>query len=99
MLKYRLRFLSYPPGGASGSLDASNMFKPSLARGDIHCIGATTLDEFRKYVEKDAALARRFQPVMVQEPTVEELALQRKSYWKKQAYGPSLICSGGTEKI
>ena len=59
-------------GGASGSLDASNMFKPVLARGEIQCIGATTLDEYRKYVEKDAALARRFQMVMVDATSVEE---------------------------
>ena len=57
-------------GGASGSLDASNMFKPSLARGDIHCIGATTLDEFRKYVEKDGALERRFQKITVNPPSI-----------------------------
>jgi len=59
-------------GGASGSLDASNMFKPALARGDIQCIGATTLDEYRQYIEKDGALARRFQMVMVDAPSVEE---------------------------
>ncbi len=59
-------------GGASGSLDASNMFKPALARGDIQCIGATTLDEYRQYIEKDGALARRFQIVMVDAPSVEE---------------------------
>jgi ATP-dependent Clp protease ATP-binding subunit ClpC len=59
-------------GGASGSLDASNMFKPALARGDIHCIGATTLDEFRKYVEKDGALERRFQKVNVAPPSTDE---------------------------
>ena len=59
-------------GGASGSLDASNMFKPALARGDIQCIGATTLDEYRKYVETDGALERRFQKVMVEPPTPEE---------------------------
>ena len=59
-------------GGASGSLDASNMFKPALARGDIHCIGATTLDEYRKYVEKDGALERRFQKIMVNPPSIEE---------------------------
>ena len=59
-------------GGASGSLDASNMFKPALARGDIHCIGATTLDEFRKYVEKDGALERRFQKVNVAPPSLDE---------------------------
>ncbi|MEQ9100360.1 MAG: ATP-dependent Clp protease ATP-binding subunit [Imperialibacter sp.] len=59
-------------GGASGSLDASNMFKPALARGEIQCIGATTLDEYRQYIEKDGALARRFQVVMVDATTVEE---------------------------
>ncbi|MCB9260239.1 MAG: ATP-dependent Clp protease ATP-binding subunit [Ignavibacteriales bacterium] len=59
-------------GGASGSLDASNMFKPALARGDIQCIGATTLDEYRKFIETDGALDRRFQKVMVDPPTVDE---------------------------
>ena len=59
-------------GGASGSLDASNMFKPALARGDIQCIGATTLDEYRQYIEKDGALDRRFQKVLVDPPSVEE---------------------------
>ena len=59
-------------GGASGSLDASNMFKPALARGEIQCIGATTLDEYRQYIEKDGALARRFQQVMVDPTTPEE---------------------------
>ncbi len=59
-------------GGASGSLDASNMFKPALARGDIQCIGATTLDEYRKFIETDGALDRRFQKVMVEPPTVKE---------------------------
>ena len=59
-------------GGASGSLDASNMFKPALARGDIQCIGATTLDEYRKFIETDGALDRRFQKVMIEPPSVEE---------------------------
>ena len=59
-------------GGASGSLDASNMFKPALARGELQCIGATTLDEYRQYVEKDGALARRFQVVVVDPTTTEE---------------------------
>ncbi len=59
-------------GGAQGAIDASNMLKPALARGELRCIGATTLDEYRKYVEKDAALERRFQPVTVGEPSVEE---------------------------
>src|SRR6478735_3622124 len=59
-------------GKADGAMDASNLIKPALARGELHCIGATTLDEYRKHVEKDAALARRFQPVFVSEPTVED---------------------------
>ncbi|HLY28206.1 MAG TPA: AAA family ATPase, partial [Aggregatilineales bacterium] len=59
-------------GAAEGAMDASNMLKPMLARGELHCIGATTLDEYRKYIEKDAALERRFQPVFVDEPTVED---------------------------
>jgi ATP-dependent Clp protease ATP-binding subunit ClpB len=59
-------------GKGDGAMDASNMIKPALARGELHCIGATTLDEYRKYVEKDAALQRRFQPVFVGEPTVED---------------------------
>ena len=59
-------------GAAEGSMDASNMLKPALARGTLHCIGATTIDEYRKYIEKDPALERRFQPVMVQEPSVED---------------------------
>lgn len=59
-------------GKAEGAMDASNMLKPALARGELHCIGATTLDEYRKHIEKDAALARRFQPVFVGEPSVEE---------------------------
>ena len=59
-------------GASEGSMDASNLLKPALARGEMHCVGATTLDEFRKYVEKDAALARRFQPVYIDEPTVED---------------------------
>ncbi len=59
-------------GKTDGSLDAGNMLKPMLARGELHCIGATTLNEYRKYIEKDAALERRFQPVMVDEPTVED---------------------------
>ena len=59
-------------GKSDGAMDAANLIKPALARGELHCVGATTLDEYRKYVEKDAALARRFQPVMVTEPTVED---------------------------
>ena len=59
-------------GKSDGALDAGNMLKPMLARGELHCIGATTLDEYRQYIEKDAALERRFQPVMVEEPTVED---------------------------
>lgn len=59
-------------GAAEGAVDASNMLKPALARGELHCIGATTLNEYRKYIEKDAALERRFQPIIVSEPTVED---------------------------
>src|SRR6202451_175010 len=59
-------------GKTEGAMDASNMLKPALARGELHCIGATTLDEYRKYIEKDPALARRFQPVFVSQPTVED---------------------------
>jgi len=59
-------------GKSEGAMDASNLLKPALARGELHCVGATTLDEYRKHVEKDAALARRFQPIIVQEPTVED---------------------------
>ncbi|MFA5498494.1 MAG: ATP-dependent chaperone ClpB [Candidatus Cloacimonadia bacterium] len=59
-------------GAAEGSMDASNMLKPALARGTLHCIGATTLDEYRKYIEKDAALERRFQPILVSEPSVDD---------------------------
>jgi ATP-dependent Clp protease ATP-binding subunit ClpB len=59
-------------GAAEGSMDASNMLKPALARGELHCVGATTLDEYRKYIEKDSALERRFQPVLVKEPSIED---------------------------
>ncbi|MRH44805.1 AAA domain-containing protein [Aquibacillus halophilus] len=62
-------------GGAEGAIDASNILKPSLARGELQCIGATTLDEYRKYIEKDAALERRFQPIRVEEPTLDESIL------------------------
>ena len=59
-------------GGAEGAIDASNILKPALARGEVQVIGATTIEEYRKYIEKDAALERRFQPVVVEEPTEEE---------------------------
>ena len=59
-------------GAAQGAMDASNMLKPALARGELQCIGATTLDEFHKYIEKDAALERRFAPVYVEEPSVDD---------------------------
>ena len=59
-------------GKAEGSMDAGNMLKPALARGELHCVGATTLNEYRQYLEKDAALERRFQKVLVEEPTVED---------------------------
>ena len=59
-------------GKGEGSMDAGNLLKPMLARGELHCVGATTLDEYRQYIEKDPALARRFQPVYVDEPTVDD---------------------------
>ena len=59
-------------GKAEGAMDAGNLLKPALARGELHCVGATTLDEYRKHIEKDAALARRFQPIFVNEPSVED---------------------------
>merc|ERR1711925_59993 len=59
-------------GAAEGAADAANMLKPALARGDLHCVGATTLDEYRKHIEKDSALERRFQPVLVGEPSVQD---------------------------
>src|SRR5438046_9155857 len=59
-------------GKAEGAMDAGNLLKPMLARGELHCIGATTLDEYRKHIEKDAALERRFQPVLVDQPSVED---------------------------
>ena len=61
-------------GKTDGAMDAGNILKPMLARGELHCIGATTLNEYRQYIEKDAALERRFQPVMVDEPTVEAVS-------------------------
>lgn len=70
-------------GGAEGSLDASNILKPSLARGELQVIGATTIDEYRKYIEKDSALERRFQPIMVEEPTEEETAAILKGVREK----------------
>src|SRR5712675_2392259 len=59
-------------GKADGAMDASNLLKPALARGELHCVGATTLDEYRKHIEKDPALERRFQPVFVGEPSTED---------------------------
>ena len=59
-------------GSASGSLDAANMFKPALARGDLHCIGATTLNEYRQHIEKDGALDRRFQKILINAPSINE---------------------------
>ena len=59
-------------GAAEGAVDASNLLKPALAHGELHCVGATTLDEYRKYIEKDPALERRFQPILVNEPSVED---------------------------
>jgi ATP-dependent Clp protease ATP-binding subunit ClpB len=74
-------------GGADGSMDASNMFKPALARGELHCVGATTLDEYRKYIEKDKALARRFQTVFINEPDIEtSIAMMRGIKEKYELY-------------
>ena len=75
-------------GRAEGSMDASNMLKPALARGELHCVGATTLDEYRKHIEKDAALARRFQPVLVSEPSVEDTDLDPARH-QGEVRGPS----------
>ena len=69
-------------GGSTGSLDASNMVKPSLARGEIHCIGATTMDEYRKQIEKDGALDRRFQKVIINPPSVKEV--NKDTLWTKR---------------
>ncbi len=66
-------------GAAQGALDASNMLKPALARGELQCIGATTLDEYQKHIEKDAALERRFAPVFVEEPSVEDTITMLRS--------------------
>ena len=74
-------------GAAEGSMDASNMLKPALARGELHVIGATTIDEYRKNIEKDAALERRFQPVLIDEPTVD-VAIEILNGLKDR-YGPS----------
>jgi len=78
-------------GKADGAMDASNLLKPALARGELHCVGATTLDEYRKHVEKDAALARRFQPVVVAEPTVEDTVSILRGI--KEKYGGATIAS------
>jgi ATP-dependent Clp protease ATP-binding subunit ClpB len=82
-------------GKADGAMDASNLLKPALARGELHCIGATTLDEYRKHVEKDAALARRFQPVYVDEPTVEDtISILRGLKEKYEAHHKVRITDG-----
>jgi ATP-dependent Clp protease ATP-binding subunit ClpB len=82
-------------GKADGAMDASNLLKPALARGELHCIGATTLDEYKKHVEKDAALARRFQPVYVDEPTVEDtISILRGLKEKYEAHHKARITDG-----
>ena len=82
-------------GAAEGAVDASNLLKPALARGELRCVGATTLDEYRKYVEKDAALERRFQPVMVREPTVEDtITILRGLKEKYEVYHKVRITDG-----
>ena len=79
-------------GAAEGAVDAGNMLKPMLARGELHCIGATTVDEYRKYIEKDAALARRFQPVDVEQPDVEDtISILRGIREKLQVHHASKI--------
>ena len=83
-------------GKGEGAMDASNLLKPALARGELHCIGATTLDEYRKHVEKDAALARRFQPVFVSEPTVEDtISILRGLKEKYELHHGVRITDGG----
>src|SRR5580698_7856551 len=82
-------------GKADGAMDASNLLKPALARGELHCVGATTLDEYRKHIEKDAALARRFQPVYVDEPTVEDtISILRGLKEKYEAHHKVRITDG-----
>ena len=82
-------------GKADGAMDASNLLKPALARGELHCVGATTLDEYKKYIEKDAALARRFQPVYVDEPTVEDtISILRGLKEKYEAHHKVKITDG-----
>ncbi|HKJ65027.1 MAG TPA: ATP-dependent chaperone ClpB [Desulfopila sp.] len=84
-------------GAAEGSMDASNMLKPALARGELHCVGATTIDEYRKYIEKDAALERRFQPVLVQEPSEEDtIAILRGIKEKYEVHHGVRIQDGAT---
>ena len=84
-------------GAAEGSMDASNMLKPALARGELHCVGATTLDEYRKYIEKDSALERRFQPVLVVEPSVEDtIAILRGIKEKYEVHHGVRIQDGAT---
>ncbi len=84
-------------GASEGSMDASNMLKPALARGELHCVGATTLDEYRKYIEKDAALERRFQPVLVQEPSEEDtIAILRGIKEKYEVHHGVRIQDGAT---
>lgn len=84
-------------GASEGAMDASNMLKPALARGELHCVGATTLDEYRKYIEKDSALERRFQPVLVQEPTEEDtIAILRGIKEKYEVHHGVRIQDGAT---
>ena len=82
-------------GKTEGSMDAGNLLKPMLARGELHCIGATTLNEYRQYIEKDAALERRFQPVMVNEPSVEDaIAILRGLKERYEVYHGVKITDG-----
>jgi len=80
-------------GGAEGAIDAANMFKPALSRGEIQCVGATTLNEYKKYIERDAALERRFQPIIINEPTIEETIAILKGIKKKYEEHHKIIYS------
>ena len=84
-------------GKTDGAMDAGQLLKPMLARGELHCVGATTLNEYREYIEKDAALERRFQPVMVDEPTVEDTISILRGL--KERYEPISYCTAATIRI
>ena len=86
-------------GAAEGAMDASNILKPALARGELHCVGATTIDEYRQHIEKDPALERRFQPVMVEEPTWEQaVAILRGLKERYEVHHGIRITDGGDRR-